>query len=114
MKKSFVAISLVLLLLGAGCKSVSPGSTGGPPLNEKVALTVNKETTVKDSKLILTLKSIDAGPPAAASIDAKLLTMEILRVLKVGEKMELGEYKITVVSIGPPEQPVCEVQVVRQ
>lgn len=114
MKKSFVAIGLVLLVLGAGCKSVSPGSTGGPPLNEKVALTANKETRVKDSKLILTLKETAVGPPATASIDAKLLTMEILRVLKVRDSMELGEYKVTVVSIGPPDQPACEVQVLRQ
>lgn len=114
MKKCFAAIILASLLLSVACNSVSPGSTGGPPLNEKVALTGNKETTVKDSKLILTLKETAAGPPATASIDAKLLTMEILRVLKVGDSFELGEYKVTVLTIGPPDKPVCEVQVLRQ
>jgi hypothetical protein len=114
MKKIFGIICVFLLLGFAGCKSVSPGSTGGPPLNEKVSLVANKETPVKDSKLVLTLKETAPGPPATASIDAKLLTMEILRVLKAGDSFELGEYKVTVLSVGPPDKPSCEVQVLRQ
>lgn len=114
MKHIFVLLGLALLVAGSGCNSVSPGSSGGPPLNEKVSLAANKETTVPNSKLILTLKETAAGPPATASIDAKLLTMEILRTLKVGDSFELGEYKVTVLTIGPPDKPACEVQVLRQ
>jgi hypothetical protein len=114
MKKSFVLIGLLVLFVAPGCRTISPGSTGGPPLNEKVSLPANKETPVKDSKLILTLKETAPGPPATASVDARLLTMEILRVLKAGDSFELGEYKVTVLSIGPQDKPSCEVQVLRQ
>jgi hypothetical protein len=112
-KLLYPGLVLILVLL-PGCRSVSPGSTGGPPLNVKVNLTANHETPIPNTKLILTLKSIDPGPPATATIDTKLTTMEIQRVLKVGDYLELGEYKVTMVTIGAPDKPTCEVQVIRQ
>lgn len=111
-------ILLLVCVLGlvsgaAGCRTSTEGGKGGPPMNITVKLAPNQETPIKDTKLILTLKEIVAGPPSTASIDAKLDTMEVLKTVKIGEYFELGEYKVTLATVDAVGK-ACEVQVVRQ
>jgi hypothetical protein len=113
MKFAIVVLFAVLLLTSA-CGTSSEGGKGGPPLKETVKLVPNQEVAVKDTNLKLTLKEVAPGPPPAVTIDVKLNTMEVLRTLKVGEYLELGEFKVTLTSVDPSGKPNCEVQVLRQ